>query len=132
MANILPSYLSDLASAFADKSADRIAPLVPLHPAHQAYRPLQSALNSVSLHLGSLDIILTLQLPESSLSTREASEYARRLPQDVKDNFASFVVALLKFVRLPDREDLEGVYAKFTALVSAYTYVDLSFAECAS
>ena len=72
-----------------------------------------------------MDIILTLQLPESALLTREASDYARRLPQDVKDNFAAFVVALLKFVRLPDREDLEGVYAKFTALVSAYTYVDL-------
>jgi hypothetical protein len=132
MANILPSYLADLASAFADKSADRIASLVPLHPAHQAYRPLQSALNSVSLRLGYLNIILTLQLPESSLSTREVSESARRLPQDVKDNFASFVVALLKFVRLPDREDLEGMYAKFTALISAYTYVNLSFAECGS
>jgi hypothetical protein len=49
MANLLPSYLADLASAFADKSPDRIASLVPLHPAHQAYRPLQSALNSVSM-----------------------------------------------------------------------------------
>jgi len=74
---------------------------------------------------GILDTILTLQLPESALSTREVSECARRLPQDVKDNFAAFVLALLKFVRLPEREDLEGVYAKFTALVSAYTYVDL-------
>ena len=71
-------------------------------------------------------MILTLQLPESALSNREASEYARRLPQDVKDNFATFVVALLRFVRLPDREDLDGVYAKFTALISAYTYVNLS------
>jgi hypothetical protein len=79
-----------------------------------------------------LNIILTLQLPESSLSTREVSESARRLPQDVKDNFASFVVALLKFVRLPDREDLEGMYAKFTALISAYTYFNLSSAECGS
>lgn len=49
MANILPSYLADLISAFNDKSSDRIAALVPLHPAHQAYRPLQSALQSVSL-----------------------------------------------------------------------------------
>jgi len=125
MAHILPSYLADLASAFADKSAERIASLVPLHPAHQAYRPLQSALNSVGLPLGNLNIVLTLQLPESALSTRDASEYAPRLPQDVKDNFAAFVVALLKFVRLPDREDLEGVYAKFMALISAYTYADL-------
>jgi hypothetical protein len=132
MANILPSYLSDLASAFADKSSDRIASLVPLHPAHQAYRPLQSALNSVSLPLGYLDTVLTMQLPESGLPTREASEYARRLPQDVKDNFATFVVALLKFVRLRDREDLEGVYAKFMALISAYTYVNLCFTVYAS
>jgi hypothetical protein len=63
MASILPSYLADLASAFADKSADRIASLVPLHPAHQAYRPLQSALNSVSLPLKYLDTILTLSFP---------------------------------------------------------------------
>jgi len=131
MANILSSYLSDLAAAFADKSADRIASLVPLHPAHQAYRPLQSALNSVSLQLRACNTILTPQLPESALSTREVSEYARRLPQDVKDNFAAFVVALLKFVRLPEREDLEGVNAKFTALISAYTYVKSYFPVCA-
>ena len=78
------------------------------------------------LRLANFETLLTLQLPDSALSTREASEYARRLPQDVKDNFAAFVVALLKFVRLPYREDLEGVYAKFTALISAYTYVNLS------
>ena len=121
MADLLPSYLTDLVSAFNDKSSDRLEGLIPLHPVHQAYRPLQSALNSVSPPQGLGSRGLTIQLPEAAFSARDLTSYTRRLPQDVRDNCATFIIALLRFVRLQDGGDFEMVYAKFASLVSAYT-----------
>lgn len=49
MANILPPYIADLVLGFSRRSTEQLESLVALHPSHQAYLPLQNALNSVSL-----------------------------------------------------------------------------------
>ena len=48
MANILPPYIADLVLGFSRRSTEQLESLVALHPSHQAYLPLQNALNSVS------------------------------------------------------------------------------------
>jgi hypothetical protein len=61
-----------------------------------------------------------MQLPGSAFSARDLTSYTLQLPQDIRDNFATLVIALLKFIQLPEGGDFEMVYAKFAALVSAY------------
>jgi hypothetical protein len=120
MANMLPSYLSDLASAFSQRSPERLSALVPLDPTHPAYRPLQATLSSVSDKTCRVRVA-NQQIPESGLSTSGLGQYIGQVPAEARDNFAGFVVALLKFIRLPDGGGFEQVHAKYSGLVAAYT-----------
>lgn len=127
MANLLPAYVGDLTLAFSRRSSQQLEGLVPLQPAHQAYRPLQNALQSVRPIVQAVDhdwADLNTQVPVSGLTTSFIAPVVSTLSSDTRDNFASFVVALLKYIRLPDAGDFEAVHAKFAALVTTYTYVD--------
>jgi hypothetical protein len=53
MANILPPYIADLVLGFSRRSTEQLESLVALRPSHQAYLPLQNALNSVNSLSGS-------------------------------------------------------------------------------
>lgn len=66
-----------------------------------------------------------IQVPESSFTIHSISPVTSTLPAETRDNWASFVVALLRYTRLPDEGGFEAIHTKYTALVTAYTSAEL-------
>ncbi|WVW82279.1 hypothetical protein I302_104285 [Kwoniella bestiolae CBS 10118] len=114
MSALIGTFITHISQCFLTCSADNLVTSLPLTNEHPFFGPLRQALSTVS---------------ESSISQANVFQQLGFVGQDVKDNLAAFISAVLKNVRgEPSSSESEASYGDFSRLQGVYSEANKLYA----
>jgi hypothetical protein len=119
MAGIITQWIGHVTQTFHAGIGVNLVASIPLDPSHPFYIPLKQALSTVSLTQYDPNETDISKIPPAAYSVQSISTQVSVIPADTRETFASFLSALLGFVKGGN----DGVVADYQRIVSVYTCV---------
>ncbi|WWC66245.1 uncharacterized protein I206_100146 [Kwoniella pini CBS 10737] len=114
MSSLVSTFITHISQCFVTASAENLLTSIPLTAEHPFFGPLRQALSTVS---------------ESSISSSSVTQQLGFIGNDIKDNLATFISAILKNVQgIPSSTSVDEAYSSFSSLSSVYNEANKLYA----